>query len=620
MGHPAMSGEPPPDRGRPRRRARHDRGGRAGSRLAIPPTPRRRRARDRRGGPRLLRQRSALRRGHRRRRAHDLRRAGTPRRTTRSPGGRLDGPGGAARRAARRHRRRATTLAPMVPTVGTGEGVATSLAPPPAAAGTVASPSPEPLAPPPAVVARPVPAAGPVEPGAGRPGAVVGRRGRPPAGYLGDRRRLRRRARPRRPRRLLPRPHGAGHRPRLPARLRARRRPYLWLFQDTFLDHGGNAERLDQASFAHNTAMVQDGSCFTLLHRGTATAPTLVRAGHGRADPAHVVLAARRRDWSAARCTCSGPRWPRRPIPGPGDGLGWDPGPDVAGHVRRRLRWPGLVPTGAERRGAARSTATPWPATTTTRTCSATRSTRTWPDQGGFYGGPRSATACRSPACPGAASTPRPEYRTGDRLERRPARRRAVLGPLLAGEPDAAPLPRRPLGGRRRRSTGTGARSSPSTSPTSRGGRGQTVVAAAVGAARRRPADEHVPRPPDAVAVRRRAGRQRLAERPRHARPTPGRTPSATACSSSAQRSSQPPPAPSPETTDTTTTPRPPRPTTTTTDRRRRSSPPHHIEPIRRRRAIRPAPSTTRRHRRDTTHHDSSTTHDLHDDARVAEP
>jgi hypothetical protein len=55
----------------------------------------------------------------------------------------------------------------------------------------------------------------------------------------------------------------------------------LWLFQDTFIDHTGRATRLEQAAFAHNTALVQQGDCFTLLHRGTAAAPTSFEPGTG---------------------------------------------------------------------------------------------------------------------------------------------------------------------------------------------------------------------------------------------------------------------------------------------------------------------------------------------------
>jgi len=56
---------------------------------------------------------------------------------------------------------------------------------------------------------------------------------------------------------------------------------YLWVFQDTFLDYSGTATNLGQSVFAHNTAMIQDGSCFTLYHRGSITAPTSFEAGTG---------------------------------------------------------------------------------------------------------------------------------------------------------------------------------------------------------------------------------------------------------------------------------------------------------------------------------------------------
>ncbi len=56
---------------------------------------------------------------------------------------------------------------------------------------------------------------------------------------------------------------------------------YLWLFQDTFVDYSGVATDLGQAVFAHNTALVQTGACFTLHHRGSITAPTSFEPGNG---------------------------------------------------------------------------------------------------------------------------------------------------------------------------------------------------------------------------------------------------------------------------------------------------------------------------------------------------
>ena len=56
---------------------------------------------------------------------------------------------------------------------------------------------------------------------------------------------------------------------------------HLWLFQDTFVDQSGAATDLGQSSFVHNTAMVQEGRCFRLLHRGTPQRPQAFEPGTG---------------------------------------------------------------------------------------------------------------------------------------------------------------------------------------------------------------------------------------------------------------------------------------------------------------------------------------------------
>ncbi|MEP6152964.1 MAG: hypothetical protein ABJ385_13845, partial [Ilumatobacter sp.] len=56
---------------------------------------------------------------------------------------------------------------------------------------------------------------------------------------------------------------------------------YLWLFQDTFIDHSNTAGTLDKASFVHNTAMIQDGNCFRLLHGGSTGRPEPFELGTG---------------------------------------------------------------------------------------------------------------------------------------------------------------------------------------------------------------------------------------------------------------------------------------------------------------------------------------------------
>jgi len=105
---------------------------------------------------------------------------------------------------------------------------------------------------------------------------------------------------------------------------------YLWLFQDTFIDHSNTATTLGNASFAHNSALVQEGNCFRLLHRGTTARPTPFELGTGtttlntwfwpmggevHGGRLYVFWAEMRKDY---------------PDPKPPDGLGWHP---VATHV-----------------------------------------------------------------------------------------------------------------------------------------------------------------------------------------------------------------------------------------------------------------------------------------------
>lgn len=59
---------------------------------------------------------------------------------------------------------------------------------------------------------------------------------------------------------------------------------HLWLFQDAFVDHSGTRTTLGSARFVHNAAMLQDGDCFTLLHRGTSADPQPFEVGFGDVD------------------------------------------------------------------------------------------------------------------------------------------------------------------------------------------------------------------------------------------------------------------------------------------------------------------------------------------------
>ncbi|MBA3801528.1 MAG: hypothetical protein H0X22_01290 [Acidimicrobiia bacterium] len=99
----------------------------------------------------------------------------------------------------------------------------------------------------------------------------------------------------------------------------------LWIFQDTFVDHPGVAGSFDRSRFSHNTAMLQDGDCFTLLHRGTAGEPASFEQGTGETTLS-------RWFWPMGGETSDGVLsvfWVEmintdEPL-GPYDGLGWHP-------------------------------------------------------------------------------------------------------------------------------------------------------------------------------------------------------------------------------------------------------------------------------------------------------
>jgi hypothetical protein len=55
----------------------------------------------------------------------------------------------------------------------------------------------------------------------------------------------------------------------------------VWFFQDMFIDPGGTASTLTQSRFVHNAALLQEGNCFTLIHRGTASVPASFEPGTG---------------------------------------------------------------------------------------------------------------------------------------------------------------------------------------------------------------------------------------------------------------------------------------------------------------------------------------------------
>ncbi len=101
---------------------------------------------------------------------------------------------------------------------------------------------------------------------------------------------------------------------------------YLWLFQDTFIDQGGTATRLDQARFVHNAALLQEGKCFTLLHGGTAEVPTEFEPGDGRGSVLTKWFWPMGGDTNGNVVTVLWAEMVKDAVdPRPPDGLGWHP-------------------------------------------------------------------------------------------------------------------------------------------------------------------------------------------------------------------------------------------------------------------------------------------------------
>jgi len=201
---------------------------------------------------------------------------------------------------------------------------------------------------------------------------------------------------------------------------------YLWLFQDAFLDHSGEATSLGQASFAHNLAMVQTGTCFEVFHRGTPDAPISFEPGDGE-----TVLS--RWFWPLGG-ELSGGRlmvfWAEMEFagahPGPGDGLGWHP-------VRTWLATYDADTLARDRfEPAPNSDVTPIYGFAV-----ASDETHTYlfgntfdhdlARQGGFYGGPHSATAMWLARTPRGSLDSAPEYWTSTGWSADPAAAAPIL-------------------------------------------------------------------------------------------------------------------------------------------------------------------------------------------------
>lgn len=100
---------------------------------------------------------------------------------------------------------------------------------------------------------------------------------------------------------------------------------FAWFFQDAFIDPTGVAARLDQSHFVHNLLLVQDGACFTMLHRGKFDKPLSFEPGNGE-NPIKKWFWPMGAEASGGYLRMFWVEMVRDPYdPGPGDGLGWHP-------------------------------------------------------------------------------------------------------------------------------------------------------------------------------------------------------------------------------------------------------------------------------------------------------
>ncbi len=99
---------------------------------------------------------------------------------------------------------------------------------------------------------------------------------------------------------------------------------FLWLLQDSFVDYAGTAVNLADSDYTHSTALIQQGSCFTMFQRGTRSWAWSFEPGEGEFfqrffwPVGGAVDGARIRVFWTEIHRDSGPR-------GPLDGVGWHP-------------------------------------------------------------------------------------------------------------------------------------------------------------------------------------------------------------------------------------------------------------------------------------------------------
>ena len=209
---------------------------------------------------------------------------------------------------------------------------------------------------------------------------------------------------------------------------------YAWFFQDAFIDPSGAATRLDQSFFAHNLLLIQDGKCFTMLHRGTAAKPTSFEPGNGE-NPTTKWFWPMGAETSGGQVKMFWAEMAKDPYePGPGDGLGWHPArlwlATYNASTMKRLSFEPAPNSGVN------------PMYGYTVASDGQYSylfgnsfEQNLVREGGFFGGQHSATAMYLARVPAGQLSAAPEYRTADGWSSSPADARPFLQRYWAENP-----------------------------------------------------------------------------------------------------------------------------------------------------------------------------------------
>ncbi len=201
---------------------------------------------------------------------------------------------------------------------------------------------------------------------------------------------------------------------------------YLWLFQDAFIDHSGTAGDLGRSGFAHNAALVQDGNCFRLLHRGTTSRPQPFEEGNGSSTLSTWY-------WPMGGEVHNGRLyvfWARMVKdavdPAPPDGLGWHPSETWIG-VYDPATLSRLDFRRAPNSGAAPIYGYAVASDATHTYLFGNTFEQNLSREGGFWNGPHSGTRMYLARVPRGELLAAPEYRTADGWSDNPAASRPIV-------------------------------------------------------------------------------------------------------------------------------------------------------------------------------------------------